>query len=255
MGLAGRRLVAAWCACAKPRTTQSPGCSQLGDTRRLASSSVNGHGAPAREAEPTGKEVPGVAVGHRAEMDLVIDILLVACLVLTALAGLSHGFFRELFSVCGLAAGIIVGLRLATPILERAPEWLRRSGLAWGILFTLLFAAVYGALAVAGRALALAWEGKKPTGLSRLLGLVLGGARGFALVLFLAGALVMLAPPERAPLARSRVLPRLDSAMRAAAGLVLPPPARARVLGRWDRLPFRKTGVPAGQPSQPGESI
>jgi membrane protein required for colicin V production len=188
-------------------------------------------------------------------MDLVVDIMLVACLVLTALAGVRNGFFRELFSLGGLAAGMLAGLRLATPILEMAPVWLRRSGLAWGLLFALLFTAAYAALALAGRALAVAWEGKQPTGLSRLLGLVLGGVRGFALVLFLAAAMVMLGPPDRAPLARSRVLPRIDPAVRTAVRLALPPPAQAKVLGRWDRLPFRRTAAPVGQPSKPGESV
>jgi membrane protein required for colicin V production len=188
-------------------------------------------------------------------MDLVIDIVLVACLVLTALAGVRNGFFRELFSLGGLAAGMLAGLRLATPILDLAPAWLRRSGLAWGLLFAVLFTAAYAALALAGRALAVAWEGKKPTGLSRLLGLVFGGVRGFVLVIFLAAAMVMLAPPDRAPLARSRVLPRLDPAVRTALRLVLPPPAQAKVLGRWDRLPFRRTSVPTGQSSKAGESV
>jgi uncharacterized membrane protein required for colicin V production len=188
-------------------------------------------------------------------MDLVIDIMLVACFVLTAMAGVRNGFFRELFSLGGLAAGVIAGLRLATPILDLAPTWLRRSGLAWGLLFALLFTAAYAALALAGSALAVAWEGKKPTGLSRLLGLVLGGVRGLALVLFLAAAMVMLGPPDRGPLARSRVLPRLDPAVRTAVRLTLPPPARAKVLGRWDRLPFRQTAAPRAQPSKPGESV
>lgn len=188
-------------------------------------------------------------------MDLVIDILLVACFVLTALAGVRNGFFRELFSLAGLAAGVLAGLRLATPILDQAPVWLRRSGLAWGVLFALLFTAAYAALALAGRALAAAWEGKKPTGLSRLLGLVLGGARGIALVLFLAAAMVMVGPPERAPLARSRVLPRLDPAVRAVVRFALPPPAQAKVLTRWDRLPFRRIAAPPGQPSKSGESV
>lgn len=188
-------------------------------------------------------------------MDLFIDIMLVACFVLTALAGLRNGFFRELFSLGGLAAGMLAGLHLATPILDKAPVWLRKSGLAWGLLFALVFTAVYVALALTGRALAVAWEGKKPTGLSRLLGLVLGGVRGFTLVLFLAAAMVMLGPPDRAPLARSRVLPRLDPAVRTAARLALPPPAQAKVLGRWDRLPFRKTIAPAAQSSKPGESV
>lgn len=192
---------------------------------------------------------------RRAEMDLLVDILLVACFVLTALAGVRNGFFRELFSLGGLAAGILAGLRLATPILDKTPQWLRRSGLAWGILFVLIFAVAYGALALAGAALARAWEGKKPTGLSRLLGLVLGGVRGGALVIFLAAAMVMLGPPDRGPLTRSRVLPRIDSGVRAAVRLALPPPARERVLGRWDRLPFRKTAAPEVQSSTPGESV
>jgi uncharacterized membrane protein required for colicin V production len=196
-----------------------------------------------------------LAQGRRAGMDLIIDIALVACFVLTALAGVRNGFFRELFSLGGLAAGMFAGLRLATPILDKAPMWLRHSGLAWGVLFALLFTVAYAALAMAGRALAVAWEGKKPTGLSRLLGLVLGGVRGLALVVFLAAAMVMLAPPERAPLARSRVLPRIDPAVRACVRFALPPPAQAKVAARWDRLPFRKSAGSAGQSSNPGESI
>ncbi len=188
-------------------------------------------------------------------MDLVIDILLAACFLLTALAGVRNGFFRELFAVGGLAVGAIAGLRLVTPILEHAPVWLRRSGLAWGVLFVALFLVVNLGVNLAGRLLAAAWEGKKPTGLSRVLGLVLGAARGVILVLFLAAAMVMLGPPERPPLSRSRVLPRLDAGVRAGIQLVLPAPARARVLDRWNRLPFRTTGAPGTQSAEPGESV
>jgi uncharacterized membrane protein required for colicin V production len=188
-------------------------------------------------------------------MDLVIDILLAACFALTALAGVRNGFFRELFALGGLAGGLFGGLRLATPILDRAPEWARHSSLAWGVLFCTIFLAIYAAVAIGGKALALAWEGKKPSGPSRLLGLVLGALRGLALVLFLAGLLVMLAPPDRGPLARSRVLPRIDPALRGSVRLVLPPPAAARVLERWDRLPFRAAGRPAGHSPGPGPLI
>jgi uncharacterized membrane protein required for colicin V production len=123
------------------------------------------------------------------------------------------------------------------------------------VLFVVIFLVVNLAVNLAGRLLAAAWEGKKPTGLSRVLGLVLGAGRGLILVLFLAAAMVMIGPPERPPLSRSRVLPRLDAAVRAGVQLVLPPPTRSRVLSRWDRLPFRTTATPGAQSSEPGESV
>ena len=185
-------------------------------------------------------------------MTIAIDVALALCVLLTLLSGLKSGFFRELFSLAGLGAGLMVGLRLTTPILERAPAVLHHSGFAWAVVFTLLFLAVYVLASLLGHGLGAAWEGKDPSGASRLAGLVLGGVRGYLLALFLAGVIVMIAPNGSATVAQSRVLPHLGSGVRWGATSLLPAPARDRLLQRWDRLHF---GGATGRPARGDQSV
>lgn len=185
-------------------------------------------------------------------MTIAIDLALALCVLLTLLGGLKNGFFRELFSLAGLGAGLLIGLRLTTPILDRAPAVLHQSGFAWAVLFTLLFLTVYALASIVGHALGAAWEGKEPSGASRFAGLVLGGVRGYLLAIFLAGVIVMIAPSGSSIAGNSRVLPHLGSGVRWGATSVLPAPARDRLLRRWDRLPF---GRAAGRPVKDDQSV
>jgi len=184
-----------------------------------------------------------------------IDIALALCLVLTLIAGARNGFFREGFTLAGLAAGILLALRFATPILDRGPSFVRGSAFAWTVLFALIFVAAFAVLGFAGRLLASTWEGKNVPGFSRVLGLVLGGIRGYVLLVFLAAVAVLLAPAGSRTLGESRVLPYLEGGVRWGANLVLPSPTRQRLLQRWELLPFSGREAAPPVPTGSGTTI
>jgi membrane protein required for colicin V production len=172
-------------------------------------------------------------------MTLAIDVLLVICFLLTMIAGVRNGFFRELFALAGLAVGVVLAMRFTPVIMAKLPHWLGR----WGavLVFLILFLVVSFAFSLMGRAFGAMWEGKKPGAASRALGLVLGAARGVCLLIVLAGALSLLAPRGSPQLGRSRVLPYLTPGVVKGAGL-LPRDLRADIVRRWELLPFGENG-------------
>jgi membrane protein required for colicin V production len=184
-------------------------------------------------------------------MTILIDVLLVVCFLLTLIAGARGGFFRELFALLGVAGGVVAGLHATGLILHHLPGFLRNSTVGWVIAFVGVFLVTYLLANLIGMAFAALWEGKKPSGPSRALGLILGAGRGLILILFLAGTVVLLSPLGSHRLGRSRVLPWLTPEVRLAAK-VLPPAARERLLYRWSRLPF--TGDPGERSTQPDRS-
>lgn len=176
-------------------------------------------------------------------MAQLLDLLLVLAFVLTAVAGLKNGFFRELFSLLGLLAGVSAGMRFTGPILGRLPETsFLQTELATAIVFLLVFLVAFALLVLGGHLLAMVWEGKSPSMMSRLLGLGVGAMRGLLLVVVLAGAVVLLAPWGSASLADSRVLPYLGPGIEVGARL-LPGELGERLRFQWDGIGMgRETG-------------
>lgn len=170
-------------------------------------------------------------------MENLIDILLVVAFALTALAGFRNGFFRELFSLLGLVLGVLAGMRLTTPVLDRINLPFLHTELGTSLVFLALFLVVFALCTIVGGLLSMLWEGKSPSGSSRVVGLGLGAIRGLLLVTVLAGALTLLSPFGSETLGRSRVLPFLSGGVRLGAGL-LPPDLADRLVEYWDALPF-----------------
>jgi len=171
-------------------------------------------------------------------MATVIDALLALCFLLTLAAGVRNGFFREIFTLLGLAAGLVLALGFTPWGMPHLPVWARGSHTVYLLAFVLFFAVGLVLFKALGSVLASGWEGKKgPGGLSRLFGLFLGSVRGFVMLLILAGALVMLLSPGSPTLERSRVLPYLGPGVVRAAGL-LPRALRDDVVQRWQQLHF-----------------
>lgn len=185
-------------------------------------------------------------------MPIAIDVALALCFLLTMVAGIQGGFFREVFALTGLAAGAWAGLRFTTALLASAPAFLRNSPLVWGVVFVLIVVLVLFLFSLVGRLFAAAWEGKKIPGLSRALGAGLGALRGLILVLVLAGVMVSLAPLGSRTLSGTRLLPWLGPVLRPAAAAALPPPAARRLLDRWEAIPFQHG--PA-RPAPRGEEV
>ncbi len=172
-------------------------------------------------------------------MTLAMDLLLIACFLLTLAAGARGGFFRELFALLGVAAGVAAAIKLTEPVLLHLSAGLR-GAVSAAIIFMLIVLVAYGLVTMIGVAFSALWEGRNPGGLSRLLGFILGGVRGLLLVLVLAGTLVLLAPDGSVRLGRSRVLPRLGPGITWGAHF-LPPDVRAKLLEKWQLLPFGRT--------------
>ncbi len=174
-------------------------------------------------------------------MTLIIDLLLVLCFLLTLASGLRGGFFRELFSLAGVAAGVAAGMHFTGMVAAKLPHLIRGS-IASAIVFLAVFLIVYAILSVTGIAFSALWEGRKPGGASRLLGAAMGAVRGLLLVLVLAGTMVLLSPAGSPRLARSKVLPRLTPAVTRGA-VFLPQDVRVRLLERWGQLPFGRAPI------------
>ncbi len=178
-------------------------------------------------------------------MTVLVDILLALAFVLTALAGLRNGFFRELFSLVGLVLGVVAGMRFTGDLAEQIGVSFIQTEIGLAILFVALFLAVFALTVLAGGLLAHVWEGKSPGFPSRLMGLGVGALRGFLLVIVLAGALVLLADEGSTTLADSKVLPYLGPGVEAAAS-VLPNDIGHHLAERWSALPFAPEWMKGG---------
>ncbi|MCA9757238.1 MAG: CvpA family protein [Candidatus Eisenbacteria bacterium] len=180
-------------------------------------------------------------------MATLIDILLGLAFILTALAGLRNGYFRELFSLIGLALGVYAALRFTGPVADLTGLSFLRSEFGATILFVVVFIIVFIVASLLGSLLAGVWEGKSPGFASRAVGFLLGAFRGYLLVVVMGGAVVFLADVGSQSLATSRVLPWLGTGIRIGAH-VLPDDLGANLEERWDAIPFqpawKKQGVP-----------
>lgn len=170
-------------------------------------------------------------------MSLLVDILLLVAFALTAISGLRNGFFRELFSVLGLVAGVLVSMRLTGRVVEMLQMPILQGEAATAVVFVVLFVLVFALSALIGGLLAMLWEGKSVSGSSRLAGFGMGLLRGLLLVTVLASALTLMAPLGSETLGRSRVLPYLSVGVRWGSE-VLPDDLSDRLRQQWDALPF-----------------
>jgi membrane protein required for colicin V production len=173
-------------------------------------------------------------------VSLLVDVLLLLAFALTALSGLRNGFFRELFSVVGLIAGVVVSMRLTGRVVAELKMPFLQGEAGSAVVFVVLFLLVFALATLIGGLLAMIWEGKSISGSSRVAGLGIGLLRGLLLVIVLASALTLMAPVGSETLGRSRVLPYLSPAVRWGSE-VLPDDLSGRLLQQWDALPFDGT--------------
>lgn len=177
-------------------------------------------------------------------MHYLLDALLAIAFLLSLIAGWRNGFFRELFSILGLVAGVIGGFRLTAPLLAYLPENVRRVPGIHVVGFVILFFVLFFFLQLVGFALSRVVEGKDPPVLSRIFGVLLGALRGLALLVLLAAAVLLIAPIGSATLGRSRVLPYLTRPVLWSASL-LPEDLSNRIVRRWQAIPFAHPTLPA----------
>jgi S1-C subfamily serine protease len=174
-----------------------------------------------------------------------VDWIALAIMGLSALAGLKRGLIATALSLGGLAAGGILGARLA-------PHFLHNGSLSPYTPVVALVGALVGATllqSVASMAGSLARGGLSVIPPLRALdsvgGLIAGAALGLALV-WVAGAVLLQVPGQtrlRAEVQHSRILQRLNE--------VAPPSTVLRAFARVD--PFPRIAGPA-PPSQPPDT-
>lgn len=170
-------------------------------------------------------------------MVLILDLLLAACFVLTMLDGVRNGFFREIFTLAGVGIGVWAAIEFSQPLHRLLPSPMNGVPAVGAALFLLICLSVIVAFRLTGSVFAVMWEGKKPSALSRIVGLGLGAVRGLVLVLVLAAGLTLLFPSGSRFLGGSRVLPYLSPGIVWGAEL-LPRDLGDRILWKWGQLPF-----------------
>ncbi len=167
----------------------------------------------------------------------IVDIGLALLVLLSLIAGFKNGFVDSLFSLAAWLGGILVGVHLARPVLDRLPPFTHRVPGAVIVTGVLLFLVAFSALRLLGAALA----GKRksdPEPADRWLGALFGLARGLFLAAATASFLVAYLPAEGKVLRQSRSLPLLAPAGRVVAGMA-PGNLRARMDDGWSRLLYR----------------
>jgi membrane protein required for colicin V production len=170
------------------------------------------------------------------------DISLAVLVLLSLLAGFKNGFVESLFSLAAWLGGILLGVHLARPVLDRLPALVHRIPGAVFLVGVLLFLLAYALLRLLGAALG-ARSGKEPTAGDRWLGGLFGLARGLFLGAAVACFLVAYLPPSGRIMQGSRVLPLLAPAGRFVAGMA-PEELRLKMDDGWDRLARRDRVVP-----------
>lgn len=173
-------------------------------------------------------------------MSQLIDVLLLLAFALTSISGLRNGFFRELFALFGFVAGVVVSMRLTGKVVALLHVPILQGETATAMVFVILFVLVFALLSLVGGLLAMLWEGKSPSGASRLAGFGMGLLRGLMLVTVLASALALMMPLGSEALGRSRVMPYLSAGVRMGS-TVLPDDLAQRLRMQWDALPFDAT--------------
>ncbi|HEX4019624.1 MAG TPA: CvpA family protein [Acidobacteriaceae bacterium] len=113
----------------------------------------------------------------------LVDIVIIAVIVISTLAAISQGFFREIFSLVGLVIGLVVAswnyARLAIPL----ARLIHSPGIAEALAFLLIALVIMLIAGLIGTVLSKAVHGVGLGGLDRLLGAVFGLVRGCVLVM------------------------------------------------------------------------
>ena len=172
------------------------------------------------------------------------DIALAVLVLLSLLAGFKNGFIESLFSLAAWLGGILLGVHLAVPVLDKLPGFIHRIPGAVYLVGVLVFLIAYAVLRLLGAALG-AKGGKEPSGGDRWLGGLFGLARGLFLSAAVACFLVAYLPADGRIMRESRALPLLAPAGRFVAGMA-PANLRQRMDDGWARLSVRDQIPPQG---------
>ncbi len=185
----------------------------------------------------------------------LVDVVVLAILALSALAGLSRGLVREVLGVAAWTGAGYAAFRYGPDLLPAAHGYISDSSFAQAATYIVTFVAALTVLSIAASILGRMARAPGLGGLDRSLGLVFGLARGALIVVaaYVVGGLVL--PPDSWPLKvrEARSLPFVYGTASWAMGflpagdrptLAAPPPPRQATAAELMRAPAagRATG-------------
>jgi membrane protein required for colicin V production len=128
----------------------------------------------------------------------VLDWLIAAILLLSALLAASQGFVFELFSLVGTVAGYLLAAWNYPYVARILAPYLKNDLIASGAAFLLIFLAVIVLAGIAGRVARWATKSVGLSLLDRLLGAAFGVLRGSLMVMVLVMAMASFLPSSSA---------------------------------------------------------
>jgi len=141
----------------------------------------------------------------------LIDITVAALCILFGVLGIIHGLVRQLFSIGGLVAGHLAGIRYYASAASAMKLSFRYSEV---VGYLAVFLSVFLVLSLLGAFIEGRIRGSKMSGMDRLAGMVAGLAKGALLSVLLVFLLVIVLPGDSRVLRESKAAPLAISAGR-----------------------------------------
>lgn len=180
-------------------------------------------------------------------MVLAVDIALALVLFLSLLTGLRNGFLDTLVSLGAWIGSLLVAVYLSQPIKDQLPDWAGGIPGSTMLVGLLLFLVCFALIRLIGH-VAGAGEHEATDAGDRVLGAIVGAARGVLLAAAIACFLVAFLPPRGSVMRHSRALPLLAPAGRAVTTLA-PDGLRERMNEGWASLERREAEVSVSAPN------
>jgi membrane protein required for colicin V production len=151
-------------------------------------------------------------------MVILVDVGLVLVVLLSLIAGMRSGFVETLFSLAAWIGGIVIAIHVSRPLLDLMPESVQEIPGAIYVLGVLVFLVAFALINLVGMLAGHRKERATQAG-DRILGGILGLARGIFLSAAIASLLVAFLPRDGEITRRSGTFRLLSPAGHVVAGL------------------------------------
>jgi membrane protein required for colicin V production len=139
----------------------------------------------------------------------IVDIVLAVLCLWFAVSGIARGLVRQLFSIAGLVAGHLAGIRFYAPAASMLKLSFHHNDV---VGYLVVFAVVYVAFRLLGALIEGRIRGSTLSGTDRAAGLVAGLAKGALVSILVVFLLVILLPDDSRALRQSKAAPYAISA-------------------------------------------